>query len=43
MGEVLLRDATAAERMGGDDFTLFGAANEATKKSDNKTDHGLRG
>ncbi len=27
----------------GDDFTSFGAANEATKKSDNKTDHGLRG
>jgi hypothetical protein len=30
-GGRLLRDVTAAERMGGDDFTSFGAANEATK------------
>jgi len=29
--------------MGGGNFTSFGAANDATKKSDNKTDHGLRG
>jgi hypothetical protein len=29
--------------MEGGDFTSFGAANEATKKSDNETDHGLRG
>jgi hypothetical protein len=27
---------------GGDNFTSFGAAKEATKKYKNKTDHGLR-
>ena len=27
---------------GGDDFTSFGAANEATKNKENKSDRGLR-
>jgi hypothetical protein len=28
---------------GGDEFTSYGAANEATKNRENKTDRGLRG